>query len=136
MVLSTTLAVQETQSTQVMVDFSNNRVTVVDAGSDRNGSESAGEEESPRAETECIEYWVQVLRTSDPEEIEPFRSALKDQGYPLYHQKLITIEGDGALPMYKLRVGPITRHNKAKQVAGRLRHAGFKTAWIVPDECQ
>ena len=135
-VLSTTVAVQATQPTQVRVDFTNKRVAVIDAGSDPNGGESAGEEEGRRTETECIEYWVQVVRTNDPEAIEPARSALKEQGFPLYHQKLITIKDDGTLPVYKLRVGPITRHNKAQHVAGLLRHAGFKTAWVVPDKCQ
>jgi hypothetical protein len=135
-VLSTTVAVQATQTTQVMADFSNNRVTVVDADSDQSGSESAGEEERPRAETECVEYWVQVMRTSDPEAIEPARSALKEQGFPLYHQKLIAIADDGTLPVYKLRVGPITRRNKANHVTGLLKHGGFKTAWVVPEECQ
>jgi len=38
--------------------------------------------------------------------------------------------------MYKLRVGPITRRNKAKHVAARLKLNGFKSSWIVPDECQ
>ena len=135
-VLSTTVAVQATQPTQVMVDFAKKQVAVIDAGSDPNGGESPGEEESPRTETKCIEYWVQVVRTNDPKAIEPARSALKDQGFPLYHQKLIIIKDDGGLPVYKLRVGPITRHNKAKHVAGLIRHAGFKTAWVVPDECQ
>jgi len=135
-VLSTMVTVQASQPTQIKVDFSNNRVAVVDAESGQPGSESADEEESPQTETGCIEYWVQVLRTGHVELVEPSRSALKDLGFPLYHQKLITIEDDGAIPVYKLRVGPITRHNKAKHVAGRLRLSGFKTAWVVPDECQ
>lgn len=135
-VLSTVVAVQETRFTRVMVDFSNDSVTVVDADSGQSGSESPVEEEIPQAKTGCIEFWVEVLKTSDAEAIKATREALKEQGFPLYHQKLIVIEDDGALPMYKLRVGPITRRNKAKQVAGRLKLNGFKSSWVVPDVCQ
>jgi len=135
-VLSIFVAVQDTQCTRVMVDFSNDRVTVMDDASAHSGSESTDEEKIPQDKTGCIEFWVEVLQTSDREAINAAREALKDQGFPLNHQKLIVIEDDGALPMFKLRVGPITRRNKAKQVAGRLKLDGFKTAWIVPDVCQ
>jgi len=136
MVLSTIVAVHETQFTRVMVDFSNDRVTVADADSGQSGIESTGEEEITQAKPACIEFWVQVLRTGHAEIIEPSRSALEDQGFPRYHQKLIVIEDDGAIPVYKLRVGPISRENTAKHVAGLLRHGGFTTAWVVPEECQ
>jgi len=135
-VLSAIVAVQETQFTRVTVDFNNDRVTVVDDDSGHSGSESTDEEEVPQAKTGCIEFWIEVLKTSDREAIEAAREALEEQGFPLYHQKLIVIEDDGALPMFKLRVGPITRRNKAKHVAGRIKLNGFKTAWVLPDVCQ
>ena len=135
-VLSETVVVQAAQPAQVRVDFRNKRVAIVDPVSEQSGSESAGEEKSPRASPECIEYWVQVMRSSNDEEIEAARSVLKDLGFPRYHQKLITIEDDGALPIYKLRVGPIPRQKKAKWVAGLIRNAGFTAVWIVPEECQ
>jgi cell division septation protein DedD len=135
-VLNATVAVEAARTVRVVVDFRNKRVAITGADSGRDGTEPTAEEEKPETETGCVEYWVQVLRTSDPEAIEPTRSALKDQGFPLYHQKLITVEDEGALPLYKIRVGPITRRNQANHVAGLMRHAGFKTAWVVPEKCQ
>jgi cell division septation protein DedD len=135
-VLSATVAVEAARTVRVVVDFQNKRVAITGADSGRDGIEPTAKEEKPEAETECVEYWVQVLRTSDPEAIEPTRSVLKDKGFPLYHQKLITVEDEGALPLYKIRVGPITRRNQANHVAGLVRHAGFKTAWVVPEKCQ
>ena len=134
-VLRTTVVVQADQLIQVRVDFRNKLVSVRGDTSDVRGGESASEEESPRAELECIEYWVQVMRTSNFDEIEPAQSALKDMGYPSYHQKLITIEDESAPPIFKLRVGPIPRRNKAQWVAGLIRHAGFTAVWVVPTEC-
>ena len=134
-VLETTVVVQAAQLAQVRVDFRNKRVAVTGDTSDVRGGESASKEESPRAESECIEYWVQVMRTSNFDEIEPAQSTLKDLGYPSYHQKLITIEDESAPPIYKLRVGPIPRRKKAQWVAGLIRNAGFPAVWVLPTEC-
>jgi len=134
-VLKETVVVQAAQLAQVRVDFRNKRVAVTGDASGVRGGESASKEESPRAEPECIEYWVEVMRTSDFDAIEPARSALKDLGFPSYHQKLITIEDESAPPIYKLRVGPIQRRNKAQWVAGLIRNAKFQGVWVVPTEC-
>jgi hypothetical protein len=135
-VFSEKVAVLAAQSTRVQVDFHNQRasITVVTSDVGADDSEEAGE--GPRAGPGCIEYWVQVLRTGHVELIEPSQAALKAQGFPLYHQQLIVLEDDGAIPVYKLRVGPIDRENKAKHVAGLLRHGGFTTAWVAREECQ
>jgi len=135
-VLSETVLVQAAQTAKVRVDFRNQRVAAVDSESDQSGSESAGEEKGPEAEPECIEYWVQVMRTSSFEEIEAVSSILKDLGFPDYHQKIITIEDDGTLPVYKIRVGPVPRKSAAKHPAHLLKQAGFRSVWIVPEECQ
>ena len=135
-VLSEKVVVQAAQPTKITVDFHNQQVAITGDDPEVEGGDSVAETQSLGAEPECIEYWVQVLRTGHAEIIEPSRSALEDQGFPPYHQRLIIIEDDGAIPVYKLRVGPISRENKAKQVAGLLRHGGFTTAWVVPEECQ
>ena len=134
-VLNTTVVVQAAQLAQVRVDFRSKRVAVTGDTPDVRGGESASKEESPRAEPECIEFWVQVMRTSNFDEIEPAQSALQDLGYPSYHQKLITIKNESAPPIYKLRVGPIPRRKKAQWVAGLIRNAGFPAVWVVPTEC-
>jgi hypothetical protein len=120
------------QSAQVMVDFGNNRVAVVAAPG---VSVSTTPEETPQAKLACIEYWVEVLRTDNPEAVKAARSALKDQGFPEYHQQLIVDNENPGSPVFKLRVGPITRKKMARYVFGLLRHGGFKTAWVVPAEC-
>jgi cell division septation protein DedD len=135
-VLKTTVVVQAAQLAQVRVDFRNQRIAVTGDTSNASGGESASKEDSPRAEPECIEYWVQVMRTSNFDEIEPARSTLKDLGYPRYHQKLITIEDESAPPIYKLRVGPIPRRKMAQWVAGLIKNAGFPAVWVLPKECQ
>jgi hypothetical protein len=135
-VLSEKVVVRAAQLVRVRLDFRNKQVAIGGDDSDVEGGDSVAETPTPRAEPACIEYWIEVLRTDDPEAIEAARSALKEQGFPLYHQKLIAVEQDGTLPVYKLRVGPVTRNNMAKHTAGLLRHGGFKSAWVVPEECQ
>ena len=135
-VLSETVLVQAAQTAKVRVDFRNQRVAVGASVSDQSGSESAGEKESSIAEPECIEYWVQVMRTSSFEEIEAVSSVLEDLGFPDYHQKIITLEDDGTLPVYKIRVGPLPRKGEAKYPAHLIKQAGFQGVWIVPEECQ
>ena len=135
-VLSEKVVVQAVQPAKIFVDFHNQTVAITGDDPEVEGGDSVAETQRPGAEPECIEYWVQVLRTGHAEIIEPSRSALEDQGFPSYHERLIIIEDDGAIPVYKLRVGPISSEDKAKQVAGLLRHGGFTTAWVVPDDCQ
>jgi len=135
-VLNDKIAVRAALPTRVQVDFHNQRVTITRDTPDVRADDPEGKEEGSRAEPGCIEYWVQVLRTGHVELVEPSQSALKEQGFPLYHQRLIIIEDDGTIPVYQLRVGPITREKKAKHVAGLLRHGGFTTARVVREECQ
>jgi len=120
---------------QVRVDFSSEQVVIVGGSIDRAGSESAADGEGAEVEPECIEYWVQVTRSSSMEEIEPVQEFLKEMGFPPYHQRIELIEDDGVLPLYKLYVGPIERIEKAKWAKGLVRNAGFKAAFVVPEKC-
>jgi hypothetical protein len=135
-VLSAKVAVQASQRALVRVDFRNQQVAITDDEPKVEEDVSRAETESPRTRPECIEYWIEVLRTDDARAIEPAQAALKDQGFPHYHQKLIAIKDEGMRPVYKLRVGPVTRRNQANHVAGLLKLGGFKSAWVVPEECQ
>jgi len=135
-VLNANVVVKADETSRIRADILNNRVEAVTDTSDVGANASPSTTGGPPAEPACIEHWVQVVRTSDPEAIESARANLKELGFPLYHQKLITIEDDGALPLYKLRVGPITRKNKAKRVTSQLRSAGYPAAWFIAEECQ
>jgi hypothetical protein len=135
-ILSETVDVQEGTTVDVKVDFSNQLIAVTGSTPDVPSDDSAGEEKGTSTEPECIEYWMQVMRTSNIEDIEAARSALKSLGFPDYRQKVITIEEDGTLPTYKIRVGPVPRKSETKYPVFLLRRAGFKNVWVVPEECQ
>jgi len=136
-VLSETVRVQVDQPVKIMADFRNQRVVIAGGIPDVPGGVPAVEEEGDsQAEPECIEYWIEVLRTNDFEEIEPYQQSLKELGFPREHQKVLTIDDDGMDPIYKLRVGPVERAKKAKWAAGLIRNAGIPTVWVLPEECQ
>ena len=134
--LSTNVVVKADETSRISVDILNKRVETVADESDADGSVSPPTKGGSKAKGECIEYWVEVVRTSDPEMIEPARSNLKEAGFPLYHQKLITIEDDGVLPLYKLRIGPINHKKDAKRITTQMKNGGYTAAWLVPVECQ
>ena len=135
-VLSTKVVVKEDRTSRIEADILNNRVKTFADDSDDGERGSRSKKGGSQAKSTCIEYWVEVVRTSNPEIIEPARSNLKEQGFPLYHQKLITIADDGVLPLYKLRVGPINHKKDAKRIASQLRNVGYAAAWVIPEECQ
>jgi len=135
-VLKETVPVQEAQSAKVMVDFHNRRIVITDDTEDVDVDESEAETETTRGAPECIEYWIEVLRSQDREVVDAYQKILEDLGFYREHQKVITIEDDGAAPVYKLRVGPIERKKKAKWAAGLIKNAGLSNVWILPDECQ
>ena len=135
-VLNTNVVVRADEISRIRADFPTNRVenTVDDSGDGESVSPSQKDGSQPKSG--CIEYWVEVVRTSNPEVIEPIRSSLKEAGFPLYHQKLITIEDDGVLPLYKLRIGPINHKKDAKRITTQMKNGGYTAAWLVPVECQ
>jgi hypothetical protein len=135
-VLKETVRVLSDQPAKVMVDFRNQRVVITGGATDPLRAGVAAEEEGPQAEPDCIEYWIQVLRTNNFEEIKPYQQTLKELGFPREHHKVITVEDDGVDPIYKLRIGPIERLKKAKWAAGLIRNAGLTTVWVLPEECQ
>jgi hypothetical protein len=135
-VLVADVPVQTHEPVQVRVDFSTDQVAIIAGSTEEPANEPAAEDHEPNTEPECIEYWAQVTRVDDEEEIEPVQDILEDAGFPAHHQRVVKIEDDGVLPLYKLYVGPIERIEKAKWVKGLLRHAGFKSVLIVPEECK
>ena len=135
-VLSANVAVRADETSRIGADFPNNRVEVKADDSDEGGRGSKAKKGGSKAKRACIEYWIEVVRTSNPEVIEATRPNLEKMGFPVYHQKLITIRDDGVLPLYKLRVGPINLKGDAKRIESQMRNAGFTGVWMVPEECQ
>jgi hypothetical protein len=134
-ILAAQVRVQTHEPVQVRVDFSSEKVVVFGGTIDRAESGPEADEEGAEAALECIEYWVQVTRANSLEELEPIQDLLEDRGFPPYQQRIMMIEGDGVLPLYKLYVGPIEGKEKAKWAKGLVRHAGFKSAFVVPEKC-
>jgi hypothetical protein len=135
-VLKETVRVQEAQPAKVMVDFRNQRIVITGDTTDVEGGDSVAETQTPRAAPECIEFWIEVLRSDNREEVDAYQRTLQELGFYRENQKVITIEDEGAAPIHKLRVGPIERMNKAKWAAGLIRNAGLSNVWILPEECQ
>jgi hypothetical protein len=128
------VTVRAAQTVRAMADFSSQRVAVTSPESSSE-TEPKSDEHASREEAECIVFWIQVMRTDNFEAIEPMQSILRDLGFPDERQKVITIEEEGAPPIYKLRVGPIERANIATWAAGQIRNAGIPSVWVLPKEC-
>lgn len=134
-VLMARVTVRTPEPVQVRVDFSSEQVAIIGGTVEKDAADSVESDGGAEAEPECIEYWVQVTRASSEEELEPVQNLLKEMGFPAYHQKVVTIEDDGVLPLYKLYVGPIDRIEMANWVKGLVKNAGFKSAFVVPEKC-
>ena len=134
-VLSGKVMVDADEITRITANILENQVEIIDDDSGDDKAQASGEKGASKKKGKCIEYWVQVLLTTEFELIEASRSSLREMGFPAYHQKLITIGGEGPRPLYKLRVGPIQHRKMAKRVANQMKNVGFSAAWIVPQEC-
>jgi hypothetical protein len=135
-VLVADVPVQTHEPVQVRVDFSTDQVAITAGSTGEPADEPAAEDHEPDTDPECIEYWAQVVRVSDEEELESVQNILEEVGFSTDNQRVVKIEDDGVIPLYKLYVGPIERIEKAKWVKGLLMHAGFKSVIIVPEECK
>lgn len=134
--LKTTVAVTDEARVQVLhVDFEDERVE------NRAAASAADEPDSPElqvptdGESACVEYWVQVLRTGDLETIELTQKHLDDLGFPPRDQKLITVEDDGVLPLYKLRIGPLRDRWTAKYVIHKIQPLKILGPLILTEPC-
>jgi hypothetical protein len=84
---------------------------------------------------DCIEYWVQILRTDDLAKVEAAQKALDEIGFPPRDQKLITVEDDGVLPLYKLRIGPLRDRYTAKLVIHKVQPLGIPDPLTLAEPC-
>ncbi len=131
-VLSTRVDVEAGEATTVMADFVNNRVGILE----KEDPAETDLTEEQAARSECVEWWVEVMRVTDQDVIEEISGQLDEIGFPSYHQAVITVRDESDLPFYKIRVGPINDKKTAKWSATKLRNAGFKGAWPLPALCQ
>lgn len=134
--LKTTVAVTPETPVRVLhADFEGERVEIRAAAPAADEPATPEPRESPDGEDECVEYWVQVLRTGDLEKIELTREQLDQLGFPPRDQKLITVEDDGVLPLYKLRIGPLRDRWTAKLVIHKISPLKILGPLILAEPC-
>jgi cell division septation protein DedD len=83
--------------------------------------------EAPRADG----FWVQVLASSKPTNIEAARARLEKLGFAADNQRVESARVAGGNELHKLRIGPFPDRESADRVAQRMRASGFPDAWIV-----
>jgi hypothetical protein len=134
MLLKTTVTVKAGATTRITADFEAGTVEAFDHDADETVPEPEPRSDAA-ADVTCVEYWVEALRTSDMEAIEIARKQLDEMGFPPQHQKLIVIEDDGVLPLYKLRVGPTQEKERARYAIHVIKQNGYSSAWILAEPC-
>ncbi len=136
LLLKTPVAVTADAPVQVLhVDFENERVEIRAAAPAADDPDSPEPQVPPDGESACVEYWVQVLRTGDLEKIELTQEQLDQLGFPPRDQKLITVEDDGVLPLYKLRIGPLRDQWTAKLVIHKIQPLQILSPLILTEPC-
>ncbi len=134
--LKTPVIVTPDEPVRINANFVKKRVTTVTDEPEHADGGEPEPEESPTGESGCTAFWVQVLRTSDLEKVEVTQKQLDELGFPPHNQRLITIEDDGVLPLYKLRVGPLVDMWTAKLVMHKIRPTKILGARIVSEPCE
>lgn len=133
--LRSELTVSPGEATRLRADFTNNRVDLL-ADEPAPGAEAPPPAiAAPADANDCVEYWVQVLRTDDLAKVEAAQKALDEIGFPPRDQKLITVEGDGVLPLYKLRIGPLRDRYTAKLVIHRIQPLNISDPLTLAEPC-
>lgn len=133
--LRTKVLVNADETTRVTANILENQIDVHGDESTDKETAASNKKGGSAGKSGCVEYWVQVLLTTEAALIEASRTSLKEMGFPLYHQKLITITEAGARPLYKLRVGPIQHKKMARRVTSQMKNVGFSAAWYLAEEC-
>lgn len=129
------LTVSPGEATKVRADFTGNRVEVLADGPAPGAEDPPPAIAAPAAASDCVEYWVQILRTDDLEKVEATQKALDELGFPPRDQKLITVEDDGVLPLYKLRIGPLRDRYTAKLVIHKIQPLGISDPLTLTEPC-
>jgi hypothetical protein len=132
--IETKIEIPEHDTVRLDVNFADKTAEVLVDASE--APQTAGTEEGlgPGADTSCIHYWLEVLQTSSVPKVGEVSEALEEAGYPIYHQKLITVE-TGEMPLYKLRLGPFANELSAKQVYFKIKRLGYPGVRVLPRPC-
>lgn len=129
------LTVSPGEATKLRADFTNNRVDLLTDEPAPGAEEPPLPIAAPPATSDCVEYWVQILRTDDLAKVEATQKALDEVGFPPRDQKLITVEDDGVLPLYKLRIGPLRDRYTAKLVIHKTQPLGIPGPLVLVEPC-
>jgi hypothetical protein len=72
----------------------------------------------------CVLHWIEVIRTSSVKKVGNISDVLAEGEYPLYRQKLITVES-GEIPLYRLCIGPFANRYSADRALFKLKQGGL-----------
>jgi hypothetical protein len=132
-ILKVDTVVETGETLRFKVDFGNKLVTNLDQTKEE--IDGAVPVTEPGKDGDCQIYWVEVLRTSDLARVEEVQKMLDELGFPPQHQKLITVDDEGVLPLYKLRVGPIDSMHLAKYTVHTIKPAQLLGLRILAEPC-
>ncbi len=135
-VLHEKVVVQANETTVVIANFIDNRVEVPNPEPDDDEAPVPTEVAETKKKSDCYHYWIQVVQTSDAEKIKTYQEQLEEKEIPTYHQRVLTVEDDGVIPLYKLRIGPMADRATVKLMTRKVFQAGFQNSWVVREECQ
>jgi len=121
--------------TRIRANFTTEQVEMLADEAVENAEEPPQAIAAPASTSDCVEYWVQILRTDDLAKIEVTQKALDEIGFPPRDQKLITVEDDGVLPLYKLRIGPLRDRYTAKLVIHKTQPLGIPGPLVLVEPC-
>lgn len=115
------VAVSDGGTVILTADFRNKKV----AGErrDRTADESEGASDKGKSKP-CVLHWIEVIRTSSVKMVGNISDVLAEDEYPLYRQKLITVES-GEIPLYRLCIGPFANRYSADRALFKLTQGGL-----------
>ncbi|MCF8024373.1 MAG: SPOR domain-containing protein [Desulfobacteraceae bacterium] len=87
-------------------------------------------ERTPASEPPGKQYAIQVASLRDPEKAKQVRNKFSAKGYPVFTQMAV-VEGKGR--WYRVRLGPYTGRNQAKDDLSRLQKAGVDAILLLND---
>jgi hypothetical protein len=134
-VLHEKIVIHEGETTEAMGNFFDNRIDILADAVDDETVPATVEVAETKTKSDCFHYWIQVAQSSDVETIKAFQEQLEEKEIPPYHQRVLLHEDGAAIPLYKLRVGPMANKGDAKLMTRKVTQAGFRNTWLVREEC-
>ena len=117
------VAVSDGGTVILTADFRNQKV--LGERFDRADEDDEGESAEGKGKAKpCVLHWIEVIRTSSVKKVGNISDVLAEDEYPLYRQKLITVDS-GEIPLYRLCIGPFANRYSADRALFKLKQGGL-----------